>query len=273
MRKSKKETVFNVRVLATDLDGTLIPLPDRPENAEDLKRLSACLAEAERELVFCTGRHFESVIEALDDFGLPRPNWMICGVGSALYRREGKDYVRFAPFYDHLAEKTGHVDREGIQDLLSDLQGLTLQCAAHQGEYKISYDCAAEDLDRLLTEIDRRLTAGSYPFRSMGSVDPFTDGGLIDLLPEGVTKAYTLAWLSTHGDFHPDEVVYAGDSGNDLAALTHGFRAILVGNAAEDLRLAVRKTLSEKGLDACLYCAQGAASSGVLEGCRHFGLI
>ncbi|MCC5843726.1 MAG: HAD-IIB family hydrolase [Verrucomicrobia bacterium] len=273
MQKSKKESFFNVRVLATDLDGTLIPLPDRPENVRALNELSTRLTERDRELIFCTGRHFESVIDALDEFGLPRPAWMICGVGSAMYVREGDGYARFAPYYAHLDELTGHVDREGIQALLADMEGLTLQCAAHQGEYKISYDCAAEAMEGLIAEIDRRLEQHGCRFRCMGSVDPFTGGGLVDLLPEGVTKAYALAWLSTHGDFDPEEVVYAGDSGNDLAALTHGFRAIVVGNATEALAGQVRDALTAKGMADRFYRAEGFATSGVLEGCGHFGLV
>jgi sucrose-6-phosphatase len=41
----------------------------------------------------------------------------------------------------------------------------------------------------------------------MGSLDPFLNCGLLDVLPKGVSKAYALLWLSTHADFKPDEVV------------------------------------------------------------------
>jgi HAD superfamily hydrolase (TIGR01484 family) len=62
-------------------------------------------------------------------------------------------------------------------------------------------------------------------------VDPFEGQGLLDFLPRDVSKAYALKWWSDyHGVSHSD-VVFAGDSGNDLAALTAGFCAILVANA------------------------------------------
>lgn len=273
MQNAKKECLFRARVLATDLDGTLIPLPGRPENRADLETLAGALETQGRELIFCTGRHYEAVLEALEEDGLPEPAWMICGVGSAIYVRSGAGYERFEPYDQYLDAKTGHVDREGIQGLLADVAGLVLQCAAHQGRFKISYDCEAEAMAGVMAEIDRRLTERGFPFRCLGSVDPFTGVGLVDLLPEGVTKASALAWLSTHGDFDPAEVVYAGDSGNDLAALTHGFRAILVGNAAEALRGEVRAVMAARGWLDRLYCAEGFASSGVLEGCRAFGLV
>ena len=108
----------------------------------------------------------------------------------------------------------------------------------------------------------------------MGSLDPFLDRGLIDVMPGPVSKAYALLWLATHASSAPDEVIYAGDSGNDLAALGAGFRAIVVANASPGLAAKVSTLQQERGIPADhLYQAKGEASSGVLEGCRHYGLF
>jgi hydroxymethylpyrimidine pyrophosphatase-like HAD family hydrolase len=88
-----------------------------------------------------------------------------------------------------------------------------------------------------------------------------------------VSKAYALLWLSTHADLRPDEVIYAGDSGNDYAALVSGFRAIIVANGSDGLEAKVRASLKDRDLENRLYVAKGSASSGVLEGCQHFGLL
>ena len=48
------------QVLATDLDGTLIPLANNPSNKEDLCRLVSRLDEHKLGLVYVTGRHFSS---------------------------------------------------------------------------------------------------------------------------------------------------------------------------------------------------------------------
>jgi hydroxymethylpyrimidine pyrophosphatase-like HAD family hydrolase len=89
-----------------------------------------------------------------------------------------------------------------------------------------------------------------------------------------VSKAYALIWLTTHADFTPDDAIYAGDSGNDLAALAAGFHAVVVANASEGLAEKVSALQQERGIPADrLYAAKAPASSGVLEGCRHFGLL
>lgn len=273
MQKAKKESLFNPRVLATDLDGTLIPLPGRPENEADLNTLSGLLSEKGQELIFCTGRHFDSVMEAMDSYRLPVPKWMICGVGSAIYENVNGTFVRFAPYDLHLEDVAAHIELQSLRELMSTVMGVSLQIEAHQDRFKLSYDCAGTELETVSARVESRLKAAALPFHCMASLDPFHGVGYLDIMPLGVTKASALVWLSTHGDFDPDEVVYAGDSGNDFAALTHGFRAILVGNATQSLQDRILAVLRENGDEDRLYCAEGHATTGVLEGCRALGLV
>ncbi len=58
-------------VLATDLDGTLIPLANDEQNQRDLRQLKAELSDRDLSLVFVTGRHFESVQQAIAEYHLP----------------------------------------------------------------------------------------------------------------------------------------------------------------------------------------------------------
>jgi hypothetical protein len=52
-----------------------------------------------------------------------------------------------------------------------------------------------------------------------------------------------------------------------------GFRAIVVANASEGLADRVEESLTKRNLVDRLYRANGKATSGVLEGCRFYGLI
>jgi hypothetical protein len=61
--------------------------------------------------------------------------------------------------------------------------------------------------------------------------------GLIDLLPTNVSKAHALAWWVDHARMMPDSIVFASDSGKELAALTAGYRAILVGKHRQKNRI------------------------------------
>ncbi len=273
MKHFNPQPEIKARVLATDLDGTLIPLPERPQNKDDLIQIRELHDAGKQELVFATGRHFESVMEAVEEYGLPRPEWLICDVGSRIFRMEESGYAQFAPYEAHLSELVGKADRPAVEALLADLDGLDFQQPSHQTEHKISYQCTADRVEDLSHQVRAKLEAAALPYSCMGSLDPFLNIGLIDVLPGSVSKAYALIWLSTHADFVPDEVVYAGDSGNDEAALSCGFRAIVVANGSTGLAERVQATLASRSLIERFYQAKGEATSGVLEGMQHFGLV
>ncbi|MGJ8652532.1 MAG: HAD-IIB family hydrolase [Opitutaceae bacterium] len=261
------------RTLATDLDGTLIPLPGNAHNKKALAEIFRDHESGKLNLIYATGRHFESVLEAIDQYTLPTPDWIVCDVGSAIFRQVDNAYQRFTPYEDHLHETTGSVNRDKVESTLSEIDGLDLQAPDHQQRFKVSYQCTSETVNKLLSQIETRLNDADLPYDCMGSVDPFENCGLIDVLPRNVSKAYALLWLATHADFKPDEVIYSGDSGNDYAALVSGFRAIIVANSSEGLVDKVQMTLKSKNLEDRLYVANNEATSGVLEGCRAFGLI
>ncbi|MGE9290455.1 MAG: HAD-IIB family hydrolase [Puniceicoccales bacterium] len=267
------ESKFNARVLATDLDGTLIPLPDCPGNVEDLQRLKKALTGGDREVIFATGRHFESVLEAIEQYGLPEPQWLICDVGTSIYRVGMAGYEPYQPYIDHLLEKVGGIDREAVESVMAEVEGIELQGEASQGPFKISYFSKDTRVEELVKIMGARCVEGDLPFSALGSVDPFNQKGLLDLLPTGISKAYALIWLATHADFRPEELVFSGDSGNDYAALVAGFRSIAVGNASPALVEKVASELEAKGAADRFYAAEQSATSGVLEGCRHFGLL
>lgn len=273
MKHFNPEPEIKPRILATDLDGTLIPLANNRANAGSLTEICNRHSNRDFGLVFATGRHFESVIQALAEYALPTPEWIVCDVGSAIYKRCGDAFEHFEPYESHLSERTGGIHRFAIESLLADIDGLQLQPPDHQQRFKISYQSDSEQVETFVGKVNARLAAADLPYACMGSIDPFQHRGLFDVLPSGVSKAYALIWLATHADFVPDEVIYSGDSGNDLAALTCGFRAIVVANGSPGLAEKARAALTQRDLADRLYHAQGEATCGVLEGCRHFGLF
>lgn len=259
-------------VLATDLDGTLIPLEGNSQNREDLVTLTKSFERSDRTLVFATGRPFDSVMEAIRQIPLPEPDWIVCDVGSRIMHHERGEWKEMAAYDQHLNEITAGVSRMEVEQALDGIDGLALQIPEHQTEVKISYECASAQLETTLAEVASRIDG--MPYTSMGSIDPFQDCGLIDVMPGQVSKAYALIWLTAHVDFTSDATIYAGDSGNDLAALAAGFHAIVVANASAGLAEKVSALQKERGIPTDrLYQAKAPASSGVLEGCRHFGLF
>ncbi len=64
--------------------------------------------------------------------------------------------------------------------------------------------------------------------------------------------------------------MFAGDSGNDLAALSAGYRSIVVGNASKSVVEEVTAAHRAAGWQDRLFLASRPATSGVLQGFRYF---
>ena len=72
-------------------------------------------------------------------------------------------------------------------------------------------------------------------------------------------------------------IVFAGDSGNDLTALTSGLKAILVRNATAEIKAEAQRLVDAAGFAERLYFAKGGFmdmngnyAAGVLEGLVYF---
>ena len=91
-------------------------------------------------------------------------------------------------------------------------------------------------------------------------------------MPFGVTKAFALSWWCEQNRCDRSEVIFAGDSGNDTAALVGGYRAIVVGNASRKLAAEVTRAHAEAGWTDRLCLATGTSTAGVVEGMRWFGV-
>ena len=76
-----------------------------------------------------------------------------------------------------------------------------------------------------------------------------------------------------------DEVIYCGDSGNDILPLTFGYKSVLVANASNEMKDNVRILNNKNGNEQNLYIAEGNEAlngnyaGGVLEGLVHFGAL
>lgn len=262
------------RVLATDLDGTLIPLDGDAQHRADLQTLAQHLEAQAVTLVYVTGRHLELAVEAIEQFHLPRPAWLISDVGTSIYKREGElDFQPVVAYDQHQGAIVASTPVRDLQKHLESIVGLRRQEPQKQGRFKASFYTDVGRMDVVVNSIQKKLIHLRAPWTIIASVDPFNGDGLIDLLPANVSKSYALTWWVQHYGLNPDGIVFAGDSGNDLAALTAGFRAIVVGNADRELVAEVKRVHEASGWTSRLHIARGSATSGVLEGCREFGLL
>jgi HAD superfamily hydrolase (TIGR01484 family) len=279
-------------ILATDLDGTLIPssassgmssiatgsAPSTPAieplNEEmALEHLRLRSMTGELEIVFVTGRHYQSVREAIRSYHLPTPEWIICDVGSSIMRRIDQGYQIFSDYSAHLDSITQGCPPSSIASELSAIGSVRLQEPEKQTVNKLSFYCDAVLMDQAVDEIRQFLTTSRFPHSVVSSLDPFSGEGLLDVMPAGVDKAFALHWWSTWLGIDKNQIIFAGDSGNDYAALTSSFRGILVGNAEPQLAKRVTEHHRRYGSIDRIYLASGRFTAGVVEGCRHYRII
>lgn len=259
-------------VLATDLDGTLIPLGNDPLQRNDLLHLKDHFRSEADTLVFVTGRHLESTLQAILEYDLPQPDWIICDVGTSIYRCEDDGRLRLVrEYYDLLSSILATQSMETLREQLTKRCELRIQEPEKQGAFKLSYYTDGSDVQAVSQRLKAELS--DEPFEVISSLDPFNGDGLIDLLPRNTSKAFALRWWSHATGNNTERIVYAGDSGNDLAALTAGYLAIVVGNADQQVVDQARSAHQGAAWERQLYIAKASATSGVLEGCRHHGLI
>lgn len=265
-------------LLATDLDRTLIPNGEAPESPGARERLRRFIAGAGAQLVFVTGRHQALVEEAILDYALPTPAFVIGDVGTSLYRVTLDGWLPMADWLAELAQAWDGSVQDRITELLADVPALRPQEADKQGTFKLSYYAAAQtDAAGLLADLESRLATQGLAANLIWSLDEVADVGLLDVLPARATKYHALAYLMSRLGYDETTTLFAGDSGNDLEVLVSEIPAILVANAQREVRQEARRRALANGQDVQLYCARGGWGgmngnycAGVLEGVAHY---
>lgn len=254
-------------LLASDLDGTLIPLERTPKRLAEVHALANVLAPLG--LAYVTGRHLSLGLEGIADVGLPQPDWFVCDVGTSVYRRAGDHYEIDQDYRSLMREALGGLTGPELVEALGELDGIWLQEAEKQAEFKVSFYTEGRH-EGFVDMVRDRLAAVGARANLVASFDPVSKRGLLDLLPENVAKDSAVRHLTEVAGVGLDGVIYAGDSGNDLAAMLSGVRAIVVGNADEALKTDLIALAAKRALSDRIYFASKPYAAGVHEGLLHF---
>jgi len=264
--------------LFSDLDRTILPNGSQEESPKVRSVLWRLAERPEMTLIYVTGRNKILILNAIKEFVIPVPDYAIGDVGTTLYRVTNGKWEMTANWSQHIGKDWKGLTGNDLTGLLEDLDELRLQEPEKQNRYKLSYYAERTvNHHRLVEKIHRRLQAKGIAAGVIWSVDEPNELGLIDILPEHATKLHAIKFLLQAQGIPEQRAVFAGDSGNDLDALTSGLQAILVKNAAEDVRKEALEILLHKRMMDRLYLAQGDFfgvngnyTGGVLEGLAHF---
>jgi HAD superfamily hydrolase (TIGR01484 family) len=267
-------------LLVTDLDGTIIPHGDAPEQSDAIELFrAAVIGDPDLVLMYVTGRHHELALAGICEHRLPLPKALGCDVGTALYWRDGENWRLDEDYRALMAQKLGKPRPVGagwseIDRLLEDVPDIHLQPAQRQSQFKRSYYISpAATSAAVLNRWRARLDENSWSLHLVASVDPAGGLGLLDCLPAGVDKSTCLEYVRQQLGAAPDRTVFAGDSGNDVAALLSGNLAIVMGNAPAAVKDTVRSEAKARDWLDRIHFAHSDCTAGVVDGMRRFGLI
>jgi len=265
-------------LLCTDLDRTLIPNGPQPEHSAARKLFREFCRLPEVVLVYVTGRHQELVKQAIEIHALPEPDFSITDVGTQIYQIVAGEWRAMSSYAAVIAVDWHGQSREQIQEYLSPRTELRLQEASQQNTFKLSYYLDLEvDKECVLSWVERCLGQHEVKASLVWSFDELEHTGLLDVLPRNATKLHGIQFLQQHLGFQQAEVIFAGDSGNDLAVLGSVIPSVLVANASAEVRQQAQQLAAQNGQADSLYLATelssplgGNYAAGILQGIRHF---
>jgi len=239
-----------VRLIATDLDGTIVradgTVSDRTRDA-----LRAA-EDAGLVVVLVTGRPprwMGEIVEATGHRGIA-----ICANGALVYDLHTERVIREHPMDVEVARKLTEVLRGALPEVSFAIE-MGVRGFGHEPAYRPRFepppDAIVAELDELLSapvvkvlarhegmdpdDLHRAATEVIADLAELVTVTFGGTDGLVELSAAGVTKAYGLEQLAREQGIGAGEVVAFGDMPNDLPMLVWAGRAVAVANAHPDV--------------------------------------
>ena len=266
--------------LCTDLDRTLLPNGHQASDAQAIPLLRQLVEQQHLRLIYVTGRHRELILDAIDEYALPMPEMAIADVGTRIYHinqetlhwHEDSDWQRYLD-NDWDINKVNTVKHK-----LNQHAGMNFQEPEKQSRFKLSYYLEMQYYDiGIEQEIEHLCNNANMKCNIIKSHDETTDTGLLDILPYNASKYHAIRFLMDKHTISEKEIIFCGDSGNDMEVLVSEIPAILVKNAQDTVKQQAQQLANEKQHSQQLYIAQGGFcglngnySSGILEGLAYY---
>lgn len=267
-----------MKILATDLDRTLLPNGSWEHDAEAIGLFNELTKKNDVLVVYVTGRNLALTENAIHEFGVRYPDILCSDVGTMIRKYENGRWSLDDGWVEHVEKASPKWNALAIKEAVAGIDGMTEQESEHQNQFKQSYYVSHEKKDQVLRQVDERVK-GRFDEVVVYSFDSQDGKGLLDFLPASATKQTSLEYIAEEFKTAKEEIVFCGDSGNDIFPLTAGFSGVLVRNADKQLLADVLKAIeTTPGLK--VYFAKGDFkglngyyTSGVIEGAFHYGFF
>lgn len=238
------------RVILADVDNTLTG------DDEAMHAFFRLLAEAEYNVGFgiATGRRYEDAVKLMDEVGMPQPELLITSVGTEIYY--GKNFTRDESWRKHIDFRW---NPDVVRETLDPIDGLFPQEENEQSAYKISYEMDTE-VAPSVQALKRILRENGIRAKVVQSLKMF-----LDVIPSRAGPGLCIRHMAYKWNFPLENILVAGDSGNDEEMLAGNTLGVVVGNYSPELEK-LRKYPR-------VYFAEAQHASGIIEGIDYYGFL
>ncbi len=265
-------------LICSDLDRTLIPNGYQKESAHARPVFRHLAEDSNIYLAYVSGRGKKLILEAIEEFYLPMPDYAIGDVGTTFYHVIDGNWQLSDDWRDEIGQDWKGLSWKELAEFFEDTEEIRLQEPEKQNPYKLSfYTYQSVDHQRLIDDIRLFLSEKGIRANIIWSVDEISANGLLDIIPARANKLHAIEFLMQQEQFPEDRTVFAGDSGNDMDVLTSGLQTVLVKNATDEVRKEAVEKLSAKNMLNRLYLPtgnfwglNGNYAAGIMEGLVHF---
>ena len=238
------------RLIVTDIDNTLT---GDDKAMQDFLEL---INNANETVGFgiATGRSYEDVIQLISDYDIPKPQVLITSTGTEIYY--GKNFTMDTSWRKHIDFRW---EPERIREIMSSIKGIFLQEDHEQTNYKVSYKIDFTVAPKL-SKIRKLLRENKIRAKVVLSLNMF-----LDFIPTRAGSGISVRHIAYKWGFPLENILVAGDSGNDEGMLVGNTLGVVVGNYSIELEK-LRKYPR-------VYFAKAHHAAGIIEGIEYYDFL
>jgi sucrose-phosphate synthase len=235
------------RMIVSGLDRALL------SNTDGLHQFTELLREKRKVCAFgiATARRLDTVLGLLKRHKLPKPDILICSLGTEIYySRELTVSSDWSNYVDH------NWNSKAIRRIMSKLNGLILQPKIEQSRFKISYEIIDGGVS--YDEIVAALRQDEQTVNVFISEDRY-----IDIIPARASKGLALRYVARLWEIPLENILVSGGSGSDEDLLGGNMQNVIVSNRRHE-------QLSENTIQDSIYFAEQTNALGIIEAIDHY---
>ncbi len=239
------------KLIVSDIDHTLLGDDDAA------REFSGLLKNLHNKIGFAvaTGRTVKSAFDVLKENNVPLPDVIISSVGSEIYYNYKGELIYSQGWDSHISYMW---KRERIVKLLSEFDFLEYQEEETQRKFKVSF--YMDEDENNLEKIREVLLKNKLKFSLI-----FSHGNFLDILPYRASKGKAIRYLSYRWNIPYENILVAGDSGNDEEMLKGDLLGVVVANYSHELD-------SLKGSKR-IYFSKRSYAGGIMDGIEYYNFL